>query len=81
MLRTLQDAADYIAALPKAESETPDWNLATEALALAAERSGYEKLARAAMLKALQPPPAPEPPRLRIGRKISRRQLHIGRAE
>jgi hypothetical protein len=33
---------------------------------LAAERSGYEKLARAAVLKALQPPPAPEPPRLRI---------------
>lgn len=71
-LLTLQDAVDYVTALPEAERDAPDWKLATEALALAAERSGYERLARAAMMRALQPPlapqPPPEPPRLRIVR-------------
>jgi hypothetical protein len=71
-LLTLQDAVDYITALPKVESDAADWKLASEALALAAERRGYERLARAAMMRALQPPLAPEPPpeprRLRIVR-------------
>ena len=62
-LHTLQDARDYIAALPKAESEASDWRLAMEALTLAAERSGYERLARAAVVHALQSTPAPEPPK------------------
>lgn len=31
-LLTLQDASDYIAALPKAESDAADWQLAMEAL-------------------------------------------------
>lgn len=62
-LHTLQDAADYITALPNAESMASDWRLANEALTLAADRSGYERLARAAMLQALQSPLSPEPPK------------------
>jgi hypothetical protein len=71
-LHTLQDALDYIVALPKAESETADWRLAMEALTLATEHVGYERLAQAAVLHALQSPRAPEPPkppRLRVVRK------------
>lgn len=67
-LHILQDAIDYIAVLPSAESETSDWRLAMEALTLAAERSGYERLARAAMLQALQSPDPPMPPRLHVVR-------------
>ena len=68
-LHTLQDAANYIAALPKEQSDAADWKLAMEALALAAKRRDYVQLARAVMLKALEPPPAPEPPpKLRIVR-------------
>jgi hypothetical protein len=60
-LHTLQHAANYIAALPKEQSDAADWKLALEALTLAAKRSDYVQLARAVMLKALEPP-APEPP-------------------
>jgi hypothetical protein len=62
-LHTLQDAADYLTALPKGESEISDWRLAMEALTLATEHVGYEKLAQAAVLHALQSPRAPEPPK------------------
>jgi hypothetical protein len=62
-LHTLQDAGDYIAALPTAESETSNWRLAIEALTLATDGVGYEKLAEAAVLHALQSPPEPEPPK------------------
>lgn len=61
-LHTLEDALNYIAALPEAESDTSGWRLAKEALNLAAERSGHERLARAAMLQALQSPRASKPP-------------------
>ena len=52
-LFTLQDASDYIAALPKAESDAADWRLAMEALVAAAEHGGQVELAWAALHKAL----------------------------
>ena len=55
-LITLADAVDHIAALPSEEQDTPNWKLATEALTLASNRSGYEQLARAVVMKALEPP-------------------------
>jgi hypothetical protein len=55
-LLTLADAADYIAALPSTERQSVDWVLAFEALTLASERSDYEQLARAIMMRALEPP-------------------------
>jgi hypothetical protein len=77
-LLTLQDAADFIAALPKAERDAVEWRLAMEALVIAAERGGSVMLASVAILKALNrgepPPPEPEPepppapPKLRIVR-------------
>jgi hypothetical protein len=55
-LITLADAADYIAALPSEEQNAPDWRLAMEALNLASERRDYEQLARAVVMRALEPP-------------------------
>jgi len=64
-LLTLRDAASYITALPKAESDGPEWQIAMEALVVAAERGGLVTLARIAVMKALgQSPPASE-----LGRK------------
>ena len=51
-LLTLRDAAEYITALPKAEHDAADWQVAMEML-LVAERDGPEMLARIAVLKAL----------------------------
>jgi hypothetical protein len=65
-LLTLQDAADYIRALTKAERDAAHWLIAVEALTLVAERNGAEMLARIAVQTALNdgnPPPAPEPRR------------------
>ena len=39
-LLTLRDAADYITALPKAEHDFADWQVAMEVLLLVAERDG-----------------------------------------
>ena len=52
-LRSLQDAADYILALPKAEQHSPRWQAAVEALLMAAEDRGPLLHARIAMLRAL----------------------------
>ena len=52
-LRTYRDAAEYITALPKAEQDAPDWQIAMETLLLVAERNGPEMLARIAVMKAL----------------------------
>jgi hypothetical protein len=52
-LRTYRDAAEYITALPKAEQDAPDWQIAMETLLLVAERNGPEMLARIAVVKAL----------------------------
>ena len=52
-LLTLRDAAEYITALPKAEHDAADWQVAMETLLLVAERNGPEMLARIAVMKAL----------------------------
>jgi hypothetical protein len=39
-LVTLRDAGSYIAALPKAKQEKPEWQAAAEALMMAAEDRG-----------------------------------------
>ena len=52
-LLTLRDAASYITALPKAEHDAADWQVAMETLLLVAERNGPEMLARIAVMKAL----------------------------
>lgn len=62
---TLQDAADFIAALPQEERARADWHVASEALAMAAERDSEVGLAWAAVLRALGTPPPPEPPSLK----------------
>jgi hypothetical protein len=67
-LLTLRDAAEYIAALPKAEHNAADWQVAMETLLLVAERDGPEMLARIAVMKALDrrhPTPVPAPRRKR----------------
>ena len=51
-LLTLCDAAGYITALPKAEHDAADWQVAMETLLLVAERDGPEMLARIAVMKA-----------------------------
>jgi hypothetical protein len=64
-LLTLRDAAEYITALPKAEHDAVDWQVAMETLLLVAERNGPEMLARIAVMKALNrhTPKAPPAPR------------------
>ena len=52
-LLTYRDAAEYITALPKAEHDAADWQIAMETLLLVAERDGSEMLARIAMMRAL----------------------------
>jgi hypothetical protein len=52
-LVTLQDAADYILKLPKAEQNLKEWQAATEALIMAAEDRGPLMHARVGMLRAL----------------------------
>jgi hypothetical protein len=52
VLHTLRDAADYITALPKEQSDLAQWQVAIEALMLVA-RSGPTMLARIAFMKAL----------------------------
>jgi hypothetical protein len=52
-LLTLRDAAEYITALPKAQHDAADWQVAMEVLLLVAERNGPEMLARIAVMKAL----------------------------
>jgi hypothetical protein len=52
-LLTLRDAAEYITALPKAEHDAADWQVAMETLLLVAERNGPKMLARIAVMRAL----------------------------
>jgi hypothetical protein len=52
-LLTLRDAAEYITALPKAEHDAADRQVAMETLILIAERDGPEMLARIAVMKTL----------------------------
>jgi hypothetical protein len=53
-LVTLQDAADYILKLPKAEQNLKEWQLATSCLIQATEGRGPMMHARVGVLKALQ---------------------------
>jgi hypothetical protein len=53
-LITLRDAADYITALPKKESDLPEWQTAIEVLVLVA-RSGPTMMARIGVMHALCP--------------------------
>jgi hypothetical protein len=52
-LLTLQQAADYVMKLPKAEHDLAIWQAATEALMMAAEGRGPLLHARVGMLRAL----------------------------
>jgi hypothetical protein len=52
-LVTLEDAANYIMKLPKAEQNLPEWQAAGEALIMAAEGRGPLMHARVGVLRAL----------------------------
>jgi hypothetical protein len=52
-LDTLQDAGTYIAKLPKAEHEAPEWQAAMEALLLVATLGGPTMFARIGVMRAL----------------------------
>jgi hypothetical protein len=52
-LVALRDAGRYIAALPKAEQQSPEWQAATEALIMAAEDRGPLMHAHVGMMRAL----------------------------
>jgi hypothetical protein len=52
-LLTLQQAADYILKLPKADQKLPAWQTATEALIMAAEGRGPLLHARVGVLRGL----------------------------
>ena len=53
-LLTLQDAATYIANLPKKEAALPEWQAAIEALILATDRGGPTMFARISVMRALK---------------------------
>ena len=72
-LRTLRDAGEYIANLPKAEHNAPAWRAATEALLLAVAHGGDTTLARIGIIKALhgsRPELPPTPRRKRTYRVV-----------
>ena len=53
-LRTLRDAADYCARLPKRDALRPEWQSAADLLMMAEKSGGlYVDMARIAMLMAL----------------------------
>jgi len=52
-LLTLQQAADHVLKMPKAEQKLPAWQAATEALIMAAEDRGPLLHARVGMLRGL----------------------------
>jgi hypothetical protein len=52
-LVTLRDAGSYIAKLPKAQQQAPEWLIATQTLLLVVERNGDPMMAHIAMLQAL----------------------------
>jgi hypothetical protein len=54
-LVTLLDAGEYIEALPKANQELPQWQVAAQALLLVVEQNGPTMFARIAMMLALYP--------------------------
>jgi hypothetical protein len=61
ILHTLGDAGHYVAALPQATQQRPEWQAAAEALLLVAESGGPVMFARIGMMLALSAgKPAPE---------------------
>ena len=52
-LLTYRNAAEYITALPKAEQDAADWQIAMETVLLIAERNAPERLAGIAFMTAL----------------------------
>ena len=54
-LATLHDAASFITAFPKAESDQPEWQDAIEALILVATSGGPTIFARIGIMRALKP--------------------------
>jgi len=63
-LRTLRDAGNYVAALPKKVAALSHWQVAASCLLAAVEKGGLVEMARIAMLRALragEPEPAPTP--------------------
>jgi hypothetical protein len=52
-LVTLRDAGNYIAKLPKAEHEAPEWQAAMQALILVATHGGPTMFARIGVMQAL----------------------------
>jgi hypothetical protein len=62
VLRTLQDAGEYIQELPKAIHQRPEWQIAAERLLEAVEGSGPLMFAELAIRKAVNAgKSAPEP--------------------
>ena len=59
-LVTLQDAGEYITALPKKEHSAPEWQAAMQALILVAESGGPTMLARIGVMRALNRHYVPE---------------------
>lgn len=69
-LLTLRDAGHYIAGLPKAKHDAPEWLAAAEAVLMAAEDRGPLLHARVGMLRALNAG-LPKPPRRRRARSLT----------
>ena len=64
-LVTLCDVGNYVAALPKAKHDRPEWRLAAAMLMQAAEDGAPVMLAEIAMCRALNADGTPEPPKPR----------------
>jgi hypothetical protein len=64
-LRTLRDAGNYIAGLPKREHDKPAWLAAIEALMLVVEYGGDTMLPRVGIMRALHPGETMQAPRRR----------------
>jgi hypothetical protein len=69
VLRTLGDTGHYVAALPKAKQQQPEWQLAAEMLLNAAERGGIVMLAEIAMRRALNGKSTIAEPRRKVAKK------------
>ena len=69
-LRTLRDAGNFIAKLPKRDHDSPAWLAAMEALVLVVEQGGDTMLPRIGIMRALYPDEKPSPaPRQNAARK------------
>jgi hypothetical protein len=67
---TLRDAGKFIASLPKAEREAPEWQVASEALKLVVRHGGHTLLLHIAIMWALhRGKPSPEPTPKKRARK------------